>query len=201
LMLILNGFHGRYRFAWMHCAGGIVKWQKICAQYILQPVKKLCIILLFCAAGCAKKPGETSTNTTAERTVGDIRLYELSDKPVDPDQFKGKIVFVNVWATWCAPCIKEMPSINLVKRKLADEGIEFLFASNESIETIEEFARESQFDIRFVHLQNFEEMNIPALPTTFIFDADGNLAYSESGFRQWDDSASVELIKRIAANR
>jgi thiol-disulfide isomerase/thioredoxin len=164
-------------------------------------VKRFCIILLFCAAGCAKKPGEQATNTTAERTLRDIRLYELSDRPVDPDQFKGKTVFVNVWATWCAPCVKEMPSINLAKRKLRDENIEFLFASNESIETIEEFARDAHFDIRFVHLENFEEMSIPALPTTFIFDADGNLAYSESGFRQWDDSASLELITRIAASR
>lgn len=121
--------------------------------------------------------------------------------PVDLERFKGKVVFINVWATWCAPCVREMPSISRAKQKLGDEKVEFLFASNESKEEIEEFIKENHFDIHFVRLENFEEMTITALPTTFIFDAEGELVYSESGFRQWDDSSSLELISRIAATR
>ncbi len=59
-----------------------------------------------------------------------VRLKELEGQPINLSQFEGKTVFINFWATWCKPCIQEMPTIEILQDKLKNEKIVFLFASN-----------------------------------------------------------------------
>jgi thiol-disulfide isomerase/thioredoxin len=147
----------------------------------MRSILYICTIAIF-LAGCRK--------TEIQKVV----LTELNGEKIDLSDFKGKTVFINYWATWCGPCIKEMPSIELAQNSLRDKDIVFLLASNEDVQEIEAFSKKRPYKFHYVRLMNMEELKMPALPTTHIYDADGNLAFSETGSRDWNEPNNLKLI-------
>ncbi len=131
-----------------------------------------------------------------EADIDKIELAELNGDKIDMTDYRGKIVFVNFWATWCGPCIKEMPAIEEAQTALNDKEVVFLIASNEEVEEIEEFSKERSLKLHYVRVLNFEQMKIPALPTTYIFDREGKLKFSETGARQWNEPENLTLITK-----
>lgn len=123
-----------------------------------------------------------------------ISLKTLEGQSINMDDFKGKRVFVNFWATWCKPCIQEMPTIAKAQDLVENESVVFLFPSNESADLILEFKERRNFDFTYVQAQNFEALNIQALPTTMIFNESGKLIFSEMGFRDWSTPENLTLI-------
>ena len=123
-----------------------------------------------------------------------IELQTLDGTPIDMDDFKNKTVFINFWATWCKPCIQEMPTIAKAQEVLKDKNVVFLFPSNESVDLIEGFKERKSFDFNYVQSKNLEALNIVALPTTFIFNPKGELIFSEVGFRDWSTEENLALI-------
>lgn len=123
-----------------------------------------------------------------------VKLTELDGREIDLSEFKGKVVFINYWATWCGPCIKEMPSIELAQNSLKDKEVVFLLASNEDIDEIEEFKDRKSYNFHYVRLLNMEELKMQALPTTHIYDKDGSLMFSETGARDWNEPNNLKLI-------
>ncbi|MBP9925575.1 MAG: TlpA family protein disulfide reductase [Cyclobacteriaceae bacterium] len=153
------------------------------------------ILFLLCIAFAACTPGKK--NDPERISIEDISLTDLSGKAIDLSQYKGKTVFINFWATWCGPCLQEMPTIALTMTEFKDQPIVFLFASNESLDQIEKFRNKQPFKFEYVHSNNLEALNIQALPTTFIFNAQGELRFDAAGFREWNDEANHALIKSI----
>ena len=147
--------------------------------------------------GCSGKPGQQNDAVHDEEGMSRIKLADLNGQPVSPGQYKGKTVFINFWATWCKPCLQEMPSIENAQAKLYDQHVIFLAASNEEPEQIEEFMMKHEYHFHYVRLENMEELNIQALPTTYIFNPEGKLKFAETGYRRWDDPENIELITRI----
>lgn len=158
-------------------------------------------IILFAAIGLIGCNGEnkngSEVKSKAEIGITRIRLSDLKGDPIDMKQYKGKILFLNFWATWCKPCLQEMPSIQRAMELLKNEEIEFLFASDESPDQIEKFRGKHDYKFNYVRAENLEELNIMALPTTFIFNADGELVFSEMGYRKWDSKKNIDLIRNI----
>ena len=150
------------------------------------------LLLIGCKATCDSKPEVIKLN--------DIELSDLKSQPIDQSQLKGKIVFVNFWATWCRPCIEEMPTILKLQEMLKGENIEFFFASDEELERIEAFAAKRGMNANFVRVDNPESLGIQALPTTYVFDAKGDLVFSEVGFRNWTDETSIEIVKKLISD-
>jgi thiol-disulfide isomerase/thioredoxin len=130
-----------------------------------------------------------------DRDINKVELTELSGTAIDLSEYQGKPVFINFWATWCKPCIQEMPTI--AEAQKLHEDVIFLLASNEEPSQIEKFIKRHDYDFHYVHLKNMEALNIRALPTTFIFNPEGKLKYSETGFRVWNDPANTQLIDSI----
>jgi len=156
-------------------------------------------ILLLIFVGC-KNVSKDSTVVSAKviREIDKIRLTNLNGQSINLKEYRGKIIFVNFWATWCKPCIKEMPSIKEAQNILKNEKIIFLLASNESAEQIEGFSNTYDYNFNYVRIENSEEMNVQVLPATFIFNREGNLVFSESGSRKWDEKNNIDLILKIA---
>lgn len=123
-----------------------------------------------------------------------VRLFDLSGDSVDLNKYQGKTVFINFWATWCKPCLQEIPSIAKAQELLKNNNIIFLFASDETVEQIEQFKRTHDFNFNFLRIDNAPELNIMGLPTTFIYNPDGKLIFSEMGFRKWDEKQNSDLI-------
>ena len=144
-----------------------------------------------------------------------IDLIELKHKPPAPEfvlpdmqnknhrlsDYIGEPVIVTFWATWCPPCIKELPSFNRASAKLKDDGIKLLGINiNEDIQTIESF--ELQYPIDFTVLRDetsgqLEVWNMTGLPTTFILDADGRVVYQAMGEREWDNDIIINKVRAL----
>jgi thiol-disulfide isomerase/thioredoxin len=157
------------------------------------------LLYLFLLITCCTGGNKEQSISTAE-TDNDIfkaKLKELNGQGIDLEQYKGKTIFINFWATWCKPCIQEMPSIENAQDKLKNQNIIFLLASNEDTEQIEKFIKNHSYTFHYVHLENLEALAIQALPTTYIFNREGKLKFSESGSRKWDDTENIELITKI----
>lgn len=154
---------------------------------------KLIYLVLISLCACSRGNNENIPSIDIET----VKLKELNDQPIDLTQYEGKTVFINFWATWCKPCIQEMPTIASAQEKLKNENVVFLLASNEEPDQIGAFIKKHTYDFRYVRVENLEALNIQALPTTFIFNSDGELKFSENGFRVWDATENIELITKI----
>ena len=156
----------------------------------------LFLLIALYACGDATRPKDISKEETAlqKSTIAQLVLSDLNDQPIDLEKYKGKTVFINFWATWCKPCREEMPSIKEAMNILKDQKVEFFFASDESREQIEDFKEAHDYNFNYVRVENLGKLGIMGLPTTFIFNPDGELIFSEMGYRKWDDKANIDLI-------
>lgn len=162
-------------------------------------LRKISIALLLGIVGCVGNNKDISVSHTEENLeIGKIALKDLNDHVINLKEYKGKIIFINFWATWCKPCLEEMPSIQKAQEILKDKSIVFLFASDETAEQIEKFKSEHDYNFNYVRTENLAELNILALPTTFIFDTHGKLVFNEMGYRKWDDKINIDLLLKIA---
>jgi thiol-disulfide isomerase/thioredoxin len=154
--------------------------------------------LLFVIYGCKANNKEKSVSSIEEnRMINKIRLKDLNGQVINLETYKGKTIFLNFWATWCKPCIQEMPSIEKAKNILHNKEVIFLMASAESTEEIDEFRNSTKYDFNYTRIENSEESGIEGLPTTYIFNAEGELVFSEPGFRRWDEKNNIDMILKI----
>jgi thiol-disulfide isomerase/thioredoxin len=159
---------------------------------------RLVVVLLLFTSCNEKRTKSIKTaapvSATKKSEFDKIKLTELSGTSIDLHQFRGKTIFINFWATWCKPCIQELPFISKAMEKINDERVVFLFASNEAVEEIEQFRKKHSYKFHYVQLENLEELNIMTLPTTYIFNPDGQLVFSEMGYREWDTKSNIDVI-------
>lgn len=161
-------------------------------------IHKIGFILLTGLLGCnqVNKP-IASSDTDKNSEITKIKLVDFNGQLIHLEQYRGKTVFINFWATWCKPCVEEMPSIQKAQALFNDKEIIFLLASSESIEEIKAFSSNHNYNFNYVHLDKAETLNLQALPTTFIIGPKGSLVFSEMGFRNWDEPSNINLIKNI----
>ncbi len=139
--------------------------------------------------------GLISCQPKKETFISKIKLTDLKGKALDSEQFKNKIVILNLWATWCTPCIKEMPDLVKMQKELP-EDFQLLLASDESLEKIQEFTERRPFDLTFAQNQtSVESLGVYSLPTTFIIGKDGQLLETLVGAREWDSPEQIKQLK------
>ncbi len=159
-------------------------------------IYKIAVLFILGTVSCKGKEKEIVASQSGT-DIEKVQLTDLNGQLLNIKQYAGKTVFINFWATWCKPCIAEMPSIEKAKNKLSDQNIVFLLASNESLQEIEDFKNSNSYTSAYVRIENMEALNIQAIPTTYIYNPDGKLVFSEMGYRNWDDSVNINLILKI----
>jgi len=127
------------------------------------------------------------------------QLVDSNNKAVDFSSFHGKVVFVNNWASWCPPCISEMPSIAELKAKLKDEDVVFVMVSfDEDHAKAMKFIEKKGYDFD----QYFPGRNYPfvtsSIPVTFILDKAGKVVMEHTGMADYSREEIVKQLKRIA---
>lgn len=130
-----------------------------------------------------------------------VRLSNLRNEPVSLSNYKGKVIFLNFWATWCKPCLYEMPSIVKTSELLAKEEVVFLFASDESSEEIEQFEKQYRFHFNYLKADNLSEIGVSAIPVTHLYNPEGKLVHIETGFSRWDDPEHLALIRNAKTTK
>jgi len=127
-------------------------------------------------------------------TGEDGNRYRLSD-------YRGQVVVVNFWATWCPPCRYEMPAMERAYQKLKDEKIVLLAVNvGEDEETV--FAFTGQYPVSFPLLLDrdgtvVKQYPVIGLPTTFVIDPRGKVTHRAVGGREWDDEALLDHLRRL----
>lgn len=162
-------------------------------------------LLLALSLGLAACGGEGPADTqspaagtgAAEAARADSTFSDLDGNPLALADFQGSKVFLNYWATWCAPCIREIPAINRAEAALADEGYVFLLASDEDLEQIRGFLAEREFEGRFIKLNGFfSTQGVEAVPSTVLYGENGELLQTWLGAYEWD---SPEMLAELRA--
>ena len=142
----------------------------------------------------AATPATASTPTAT--ASADNKFVDLQGQPLDLASYAGKKVFLNYWATWCAPCIREIPSIARASAELEDENYVFLLASDESLETIGDFLADREFTGNFIKLNKFfGAWGIEGVPSSELYDENGALVVTWAGPFEWDSPQMLDAIR------
>lgn len=135
------------------------------------------------------------------RPVPRASFLDADQQPVTMDRFKGRVVLLNLWATWCGPCREEMPSIDRLQAQLGGEDFTVLALSLDQggLTPVRHFYQ--QLGIR--HLDIYLDppnalalaLKVPALPTTLVIDRAGQIVGLMVGPATWDSPDALVLMK------
>jgi len=132
-----------------------------------------------------------------------VSSYNWTLKDLDGNNYnlkdaKGKVILVNMWATWCPPCIAEMPSIQSLYEDYGDK-IEFVLVSNESQHVITSFLKKKNYNFKtYTPLTEAPTtFNVKSIPRTFLLDKDGNIIIDESGAANWNSEKVRKTIDEL----
>jgi thiol-disulfide isomerase/thioredoxin len=129
----------------------------------------------------------------------DWTIQSLNGQDFKMIDTKGKVVFLNFWATWCPPCVAEMPSIQRLHEKLKDDGVVFVCVSNEETSKVSQFVKEKglTFPIYTIRGTPPDVFKTRGIPATFILSPEGKIAFRHIGSARWDDERSIDFIKGL----
>ena len=131
-----------------------------------------------------------------------VHLQDLQGKMHDLEDYKGHVVLVQFWATYCAPCRKEMPSMNQLQKKMGDIPFKILAIDmGETREEVEKFVAEVKPEFTILMDETGEtisQWNVFAAPSNFIIDPQGNIRYTLFGGVEWDSADLVDKLKALA---
>ncbi|MFQ5791224.1 MAG: TlpA family protein disulfide reductase [Acidobacteriota bacterium] len=147
-------------------------------------------LLLAGALVCFGCRGRDQKRATAiGKPVPEVILPDLDGKMVRLSDFRGNVVVVNFWATWCPPCVEEMPSLEKLQNKLGRSGLEVVAISvDDDLEAIRQF--QENFGLSFTLLQDegakvSHAFGTYKYPETYVLDREGSLAWKIVGPREW----------------
>ena len=129
-------------------------------------------------------------------------LPGLDGKNVSLADFKGKVVLVNIWATWCAPCVEEMPSMEKLYEELKGKDFELLAVSvdESGAEAVKPFMEKHKLNFPMLLDTKGEIKNLyqaTGIPESFIIDKDGMIVEKIVGPRDWAASGAIRYFRNI----
>ena len=139
------------------------------------------------------------------KTPQPFDLVNIDGQRVVRKDFRGKVTVVNFWATWCPPCIEEIPMLNRLRQKMQDRPFELLsinFGQKKAI--IAEFLQQVQVDFPVLLDEKGRtagEWNTVVLPSTYVIGPDGRFAYAVNAAIEWDSPEVVKALERLAASQ
>ena len=140
-------------------------------------------------------PSTVKENEQISLSDYDWKLKNINGDFLNFKDVKGKVVFVNFWATWCPPCIAEMSDIQRLYDDYKDK-IEFVFVSNESFEIINTFLNKNGYSMDVYNSLTAypETFNVTSIPRTFLIDKKGNIVIDKTGAANWNGEKVRETI-------
>ena len=190
------------------------------SSVMIRAVSALCLFLMFSVAmNLSAKAGEKMAAPAPDpatqrlfRNMGiisiphiappvDFQLKDLDGNTVRLSDFKGKIVFLNFWASWCPECRYEMPAMEKLYTHFKDRDFAMVAINlNEPAAIVEKYFRVNKLTF-ITLLDSINELGGPfgirGIPTTFIIDRDGGIIGRAVGSRRWDSKKSIALFERL----
>ena len=156
-------------------------------------------IQVFLHKGLAMfSPSEVLENDRKTINNYNWKLQSLEELNYSFKQAEGKVILINFWATWCPPCIAEMPALQSLYDDYEDK-IEFLLVSQEEEAIIQKFLNKHDYTFK-IHkpVSNIPEMlQTKSIPRTFIISKDGSIIVDKSGAANWNSDMVRETLDRL----
>ena len=136
-----------------------------------------------------------------------IKLADLDGKTHDLATYKGKVVLVNFWATWCPPCRREMPSLERLNQRLQGQPFAVLAVNlGEDVDTVFSFLGQLEPQPGFAipldrDSKAMRQWPVKGLPSTFIVDKQGRIAFSAIGGREFDHPEIEKALRKLLEER
>jgi thiol-disulfide isomerase/thioredoxin len=171
--------------------------------HLLPALLQGCLLSICLAASPAQAATWKAFSTEGGQAPAPLVLADLAGRDVDLSSFKGEVVLVNFWATWCEPCRQEMPSLERLQQKLGGRGFRVLAVNaGEGAPRIRQFLERTPVALPIVRDADSDVMKawrVRVLPASFLVDRQGMLRYQIIGEADYDDPAQqapvLELLK------
>lgn len=131
--------------------------------------------------------------------------FDWTIRPLDGDEFRladlrGRVLFINVWASWCTPCVREMASIERLQDRLADTEVEFLIVAADRERDVRRYLRRYSYDLPiYLEVSRIPEaFGLRGLPTSWLVDEDGRIVLLRHGEAVWDTDEVEAFIRAVA---
>ena len=137
-----------------------------------------------------------------KQNISDLKFKDDEGKEISFSDFQDKVLLVNFWATWCAPCIKEMPSLDRLKRKI-NKNFDVIAVSvdRDGLKKVKDFFNENKITNleKFFDIKNSlaKEMNLYGVPTSFFINKEGDLIGYYHGDMEWDNDTVINFINYL----
>lgn len=140
--------------------------------------------------------------STQVREAPDFQLPDLAGHPVSLSDLSGNLVVLNFWATWCGPCIEEMPALERMAKRFAGRGLRVLAVSLDvgAPEEVAEFARGYGWNLPILldPLSTVGDLYaVRVMPTTYLIGPDGTILGRSFGAREWDGADALALLETL----
>ena len=156
--------------------------------------------LLLAACGVASAEPELKAWTGAN-PAPPIELNTLDGQPFQLQQLRGKVVLVNFWATWCEPCVEEMPSIQKLRTRLAGAPFEVVAVNLQEGEArIRGFLEKVPLDFPIVRDTDgavSRAWQARMFPSSYLVDAEGKIRYVRTGAIDWSAPENVKTVESL----
>jgi len=134
----------------------------------------------------------------------DFVIKDLAGKKIDFREFQGKVVFLNLWATWCGPCRTEMPAIQQLYDGVDKEKIAFVMLSLDKdgyANRVAAFVKSKDFSFPVYMPSGYlaEQLQVPSIPTTFVIAKDGTIAMKEIGMKNYNTPKFKKYLNGLVA--
>ena len=138
----------------------------------------------------------------AVKSAPDFRLDRLNSKKVELREFRGKVVLLNFWATWCGPCKEEMPSMEALYQlyKEKDFTLVAISVDYEGVRPVKEFIEKQRYTFPVLLDPNSETLDpfgVKGIPTTFVIDKKGRIVGRVVGPKDWKKPEVLSLLDKL----
>lgn len=145
-----------------------------------------------------------SAPTLSEDFNYNFRLKDMDGNLVDFTSFKGKVVVINLWATWCAPCRVEMPSIQSLYSKIESENIEFVILSldqDSDFNKVKKYVEKNNFTFPVFTPHGYlaDQLQADVIPTTLVLNKEGKVVNRKTGATNFDTEKFKKYLENLAA--
>lgn len=152
--------------------------------------------------------GLDSSEILERKQVAPFDLIDADGKTTPFSSYKGKVVILSFWASWCTTCLVDLPTFNQIKKKFGSDDLVIVPINVDEGETGKNFAKEfwSKNSFEFpayydVAKETAERFEVDTLPANFIIDREGRIVLSGFGVTDWNDPETVGVVESLLAER
>jgi thiol-disulfide isomerase/thioredoxin len=135
------------------------------------------------------------------KAAPDFMLLDIDGKQVSLKQYRGKVVFLNFWATWCIPCREEMPALERLHQTYQDQDLAIISIDlKEGADQVKTFFQKHGLSFPSLLDPNgvvFRDYLVAGMPTTYLIDRDGTMVARGVGGRDWTRDEALQLIQDL----